>query len=190
MSTSNQDYTARRFTSFDTENVSPSRFDVGYECEPPPSIRTELKRPKRARRTRLYPTGFVILMLAAGLIAWWVNHKSPAQLAAPESTPPVPIATPQPQGERLVLRATLVAPRAQLVRLPVPRAQLVRLIGKQYSATMPYGLQVLATYRGELASPDLLPTHGNRIGDAWIVQGTPWIWLFAPGATHPDWIDP
>jgi hypothetical protein len=50
------------------------------------------------------------------------------------------------------------APRAQLVTHSVPRAQLVALppawpplfVGGLYLATMPYNLQVLAVYRGEL----------------------------------------
>jgi hypothetical protein len=45
------------------------------------------------------------------------------------------------------------APRAELIKLPAPRAQLVRevsplIVGKRYLATMPYGLEVLATYKG------------------------------------------
>jgi hypothetical protein len=55
---------------------------------------------------------------------------------------------------------------------------------------MPYGLEVLATYRGELPAIDDLPSHPNRIGDMCLVHGVPWVWIFAPGATHADWIDP
>ena len=55
---------------------------------------------------------------------------------------------------------------------------------------MPYNLEVLTTYRGELPSLDALPSHRNAIGDMWLVNGTPWVWIWAPGATHADWIDP
>jgi hypothetical protein len=95
-------------------------------------------------------------------------------------------------------RAVLVqhVPRATLVKLPPPRAQLVRLPdlpipGHQYLATMPYqNLEVLATYRGWRSSLDKLPQSGNQLGDMWLVEGTPWVWIFTPGATHADWIDP
>jgi hypothetical protein len=72
----------------------------------------------------------------------------------------------------------------------LPPAWPPRFVGGRYLATMPYGLEVLATYRGELDSLDVLPSHGNRIGDMRIVKGTPWVWIWTPGATHADWIDP
>src|SRR5262245_12075445 len=37
-----QDYTARRFQSFDTENNG-----AGYDCELPPGVRSELATPRR-----------------------------------------------------------------------------------------------------------------------------------------------
>ena len=37
---------------------------------------------------------------------------------------------------------------------------------------------------------DLLPSHGNRIGDLWVVGNTPWVWIWAPGAAHAGWVDP
>ena len=88
------------------------------------------------------------------------------------------------------------APRSQLVRLPAPRAQLVRELpplipGRRYLATMPDdNLEVLATFRGWLPSQDDLPSHRNQIGDMYLVGNVPFVWLFAPGATHADWIDP
>src|SRR6516164_1435368 len=48
----NQDFTARRFQSFDTRGVTPPpppRCDAGYECEPPPEVQAELVRPRRPR---------------------------------------------------------------------------------------------------------------------------------------------
>ena len=41
MPQSGQKYTARRFQSFNTE-TTPPRYDAGFECEPPPNVRTEL----------------------------------------------------------------------------------------------------------------------------------------------------
>jgi len=94
-------------------------------------------------------------------------------------------------------RAVLVhsVPRATLVKLPPPMAlpasDLAPLVvGRQYLGTMPYGLEVLTMFRGALRSQDDLPTHFNHIGDMYIVGNVPFVWLFAPGATHADWIDP
>ena len=42
---------------------------------------------------------------------------------------------------------------------------------------MPYGLEVLATYRGRLAREGMLPSSGNELGDLWIVDRTPWVWI-------------
>jgi len=96
-----------------------------------------------------------------------------------------------------VPRAVLVksAPRAQLVKLPPSRTREVGespplVIGQHYLATMPYNVEVLATYRGQMDSVDLLPSHGNQIGDMRRVGNVPWVWVFAPGAAHADWIDP
>jgi hypothetical protein len=73
-----------------------------------------------------------------------------------------------------------VIPRAALVNPPSPgELQL----GNHYLVRMPYDLQVLTTYKGELASVDDLPSHPNHIGDFYMVGQTPWVWLFAPGAT-------
>jgi hypothetical protein len=70
------------------------------------------------------------------------------------------------------------------MRLPEGR------IGKPWLVLMPYGLDVLATYKGRLASEEMLPSSGNQIGDLWVIGETPWVWLIAPGATHADWLDP
>jgi hypothetical protein len=55
---------------------------------------------------------------------------------------------------------------------------------------MPYNLEVLATYKGQLGSESMLPTNGNALGDTWIVGETPFVWIWAPGAARADWIDP
>ena len=66
-----------------------------------------------------------------------------------------------------------------MVRLPPPRAQLMHLpewrIGEQRPVVMPYNLEVLATYKGQMASVDLLPSHGNRIGDMYLVNRVPFV---------------
>jgi hypothetical protein len=121
---------------------------------------------------------------------------------------PTPAATPSGSASRWkeylannppTPRATFVqhVPRATLVKLPgAPRAQLVGdlpppVVGRQYLATMPYdNLEVLATFRGWLPSQDDLPSHPNAIGDMYLVGNVPFVWIFAPGATHADWIDP
>ena len=121
-------------------------------------------------------------------------------ISEPTATPQptvIPSPTPGP-APRAQLNNNRVVPRAQLVSHSVPRAQLVALpkawpplfVGGRYLATMPYNVEVLATFRGELASLDVLPSQGNRIGDMRVVNGTPWVWIWAPGATHADWIDP
>jgi hypothetical protein len=83
------------------------------------------------------------------------------------------------------------------VKLPPPRAPLAGdlpplVVGQHYLATMPYdnNLEVLMTFKGWLPSQDDLPSHRNAIGDMWLVGSTPWVWIWAPGATHADWIDP
>ena len=165
-----QEQTARRFQSFDTEN--------GYDCELPPSVRSELVTPRRppiADRPNLVksqprgPLYFVLLVAAlvlggtaANLWRQWDassargEHVSPPPLAPqPAQTLSAPTPIPAP---RAMLAKDRVGPRAQLVAHPVPRAQLVALppawpplfVGGLYLATMPYNLQVLAVYRGEL----------------------------------------
>ena len=72
-------------------------------------------------------------------------------------------------------RASLVQriQRATLVKLSPPREQLADdlpplVVGKQYLATMPYNVEVLATFRGWLPSQDDLPSHRNAIGDTYL----------------------
>jgi hypothetical protein len=86
------------------------------------------------------------------------------------------------------------APVAPLVR-PVPRATLVRLpdpwlVGHTRVIWMPSGLDAVATLKGVLASTSQLPTAGNRLGDTWAVGDHCYVWLTAPGAAAPSWIDP
>jgi hypothetical protein len=55
---------------------------------------------------------------------------------------------------------------------------------------MPYGLQVLATYRGRLTSEAMLPADGNATDDMWMIADTPWVYLFTPGISAAQWVDP
>ena len=195
------------------EDLARKRFD----CELPADARTELVAPKRPRilgRSRPIaqaskaPLYFVLLICAvvlAGVVTTlWRRgdaERAPNQaISLPTATPQptvVPSPTPGP-APRTMLTKGRVVPRAQLVRHSVPRAQLVALppawpplfVGGRYLATMPYGLEVLATYRGERPSQDDLPSQPNRIGDMFVVNGVPFVWIWAPGAAHADWIDP
>jgi hypothetical protein len=78
--------------------------------------------------------------------------------------------------------------------LPPPKAQLVRLpewkVGETQPVLMPYNLEVLATYKGKLASQSMLPVNGNSIGDMWRIGDTPWVWIVTAGTSAPQWVDP
>jgi hypothetical protein len=64
-------------------------------------------------------------------------------------------------------------------------------VGESYLIRMPYqNLQVRARYHGELPTIGDLPTRGNRLGDMYLVGQTPWLWIVAPGAARPTWVDP
>jgi hypothetical protein len=139
MPQSNQDYTARRFRSFHT--CDDGRSGAGYDIELPEQARLELgrlrhprilERPKKtplnpAERTKLYLSVFVALSLAAGLIASWVNYKSPeirVAISLPTPTPQptvVPSPTPGPaRSWQEYIANNPPAPRAALVKLPPP----------------------------------------------------------------------
>jgi hypothetical protein len=55
---------------------------------------------------------------------------------------------------------------------------------------MPFNLEMLATLKGRLPGEWLLPRNGSAIGDTWVIDRTPWVWIRAPGAAQADWIDP
>jgi hypothetical protein len=98
-----------------------------------------------------------------------------------------PVAAPTPSGV-----VPTSPPRAQLVKLPTPRATLVALpqwhVGEQRRLLMPYGLEVVGRLRGHSEGELYLPTGGNAIGDTWLVENTPWIWLTVPGTSAPTWV--
>jgi len=150
----------------------------------------------------------VLTLVAALYTSWRQQEALRASSIGAISQPLTPQPTPTPasaSGPHLTItppvpRAVPVSsvPRAQLVRLPAPRAQVVSpalrrpplVPGQHYLGTMPYGVEVLATFRGWLPSQDDLPSHHNAIGDMYVVQGVPFVWVFAPGATNANWIDP
>jgi hypothetical protein len=213
MSQSNQEQAARRFHT-DNYDCQPTS-DVLEELIAPKRPRI-LSRPRASAKG---PLGWLYLVLAAvfivvvALSTTWRpqraterarDHNAITQPVAPQLTPastPVPL---QPgsadnwkaylaEQQTRVPRAELVkpVPRAELVALPAPRAQLALIPGKQYTATMPYdNLEVLATFRGWLPSQDDLPSHPNHIGDMFVINGVPFVWLFPPGASRAGWIDP
>jgi hypothetical protein len=212
-----QEYTTRRFQSFDTENTPPG-YDAGYECELPPDVRTELVAPKRPRilgrskkvvlepalKTRLSLVLLVAALVIGGLVInlWRQSGnlekqgsqkveraKTNKAISQPLAQEPTPQPTPTPGPTVSTWREYIAqhpeqfpfakpAPRAALVKLPPPRAQLVRVpewrIGETRPVLMPYNLQVLATFRGQLSSIDMLPSSGNQIGDMWVVADTAW----------------
>src|SRR6516162_2126005 len=167
MPQSNQDYTAGRFQSFDTENAPP-RYDAGYECVLPPGVRTELAglrrppippiadRPTR-ERVRPEPRGplyFVLLLVTALLIGgaaitlWRQRDAERAKTNKAISQPLAPQSTPTSVQTLNTWRAQLAAhpeqfpyvnaaPRATLVKLLSPRAQLVRLPEWRVGETRP-----------------------------------------------------
>jgi hypothetical protein len=171
---------------------------------------------REARRDPRRPFWLVLAFCFIGLVGsiylswrtaerYRVNQNHVPQAVAPTPTPQprLPSPAPGPSADQMrqvgaaVPRAVLVrrVPRATLVKLP-PQGESLDLapleIGRHYLLTMPYGLECRATYRGRLPSVDWLPVSGNHLGDMWMVgpTSTPWIWLWAPGAAHADWLDP
>lgn len=131
------------------------------------------------------------------------DAKTTALIKALNSSPsPAPVATPSSPSvqQQAPANATLpavqtpvAAPRAKLVRLPSPRVHLVELdpehIDETHVVTMPYGTVVRATLRGFLGTENQLPRVGH-IGDMYVVERTPWVFIQVPGTTAPTWVDP
>ena len=61
-----------------------------------------------------------------------------------------------------------------------------------YSFTMPYdgSFEVLGVLRGYLSDVGQLPRTENKIGDVWVVNDVPWLWVTVPGTAAPTWVDP
>jgi hypothetical protein len=174
-----------------------------------PSVRCRIPKPESKDAFYFVLTICLITLAGALYTSWrqWETTRVKTKSAISQTVAPQPAPTPTPRpggwqtssaGNPPVPRALLVkpAPRAALVKLPPPRAQLAGDLpplvpGRLYLATMPYdNLEVIATFRGWLPSQHDLPSHPNQIGDMYLVKGIPFVWLFAPGATHADWIDP
>jgi hypothetical protein len=217
MSQFNQQSTARRFTAFHT--CCPP-YSEGYECELPEQARRELLPPKRPHilhRPLSAPHGrgcFLKWVGAFGLSAiilvsvianYSRQHSAPAAPAPDLVLEHSKALLAQQQAQQSGSDGTAYgkagvigrreAPRAVLVQASAPRAELIGHLppgrtDKLWPMLMPYGIEVLATYKGRLASEKMLPPSGNALGDIWVVGDTPWVWLFAPGAAHADWIDP
>jgi hypothetical protein len=136
--------------------------------------------------------------LGGAITTLWHQQEAERARAKAISQPLAPQPTPTPGPTVSTGREYFAnhprAPRAELFKLPPPRAQLIRLrqwkVGETRSVMMPYHLEALATYRGRLESQDMLPSSGNQLGDTWVVGETPWVWIWAPGASRADWIDP
>jgi len=91
-----QEYSARRFQSFDTENTPPG-YDAGYECELPSDVRTELVAPKRPRilgrkisatlnpavavKWPLYLTLLIAVMIVGGVALLWRQEQTIERVA-------------------------------------------------------------------------------------------------------------
>lgn len=188
--------------------------DVRTELFAPRRPRILGHKTQSRRNSRAYWPLYLVLLIAIVVVGGTIatrrqeptaerTNKAISQPLAPQPTP-IPIPTPEPTrswqessaNNPPAPRAMLVqprAPRATPVKLPTPRAQLVRNLpplipGQRYLATMPYGIEALTTYKGELASLDMLPTHRNQIGDMYTVGNVPWVWIWVPGAAHADWI--
>src|SRR5262249_46058591 len=139
----NQEYTARRFQGFDTENpaIAGPRYDPGYDCEPPQFVRTELLYRARKRTAcisflKWAGTFALCAVILAGVIGNYTSkpHSAPtAALAAPATAGPLPqsVSVPEQDDDSLhdcpSRNLSSTAPRGELVRLPVRRATLVRL---------------------------------------------------------------
>jgi hypothetical protein len=63
-------------------------------------------------------------------------------------------------------------------------------VGQERILKMPYGLEVKARLLGHSEDELYLPQAGNVIGDTWLVENTPWIWIIVPGTTAPTRVDP
>jgi hypothetical protein len=183
-----------------------ARFSIDdFDCELPPEVRSELVAPRRPRmlgrpmkglhRRRVIVLAVLVLLLVAVIVAIaLIRHQ------APTITPTVlPTASPQPTPALVVPVQPIqphvsAPPRAQLLKLPAPRATLVALpewrVGEQRRLLMPYGLEVVGRLRGHSEDELYLPTNGNTIGDTWLVENTPWVWITVPGTSAPTWVDP
>ena len=181
-----------------------SRYQPGYDCPLPEGVLDELlgkRLPPRAterqpavwkRVLHLLAWLSVPIALVALLCAILTAlHDKPA--TRPSMLVQAPSVQPAPAVEHVV-EQPLLAPRAQLLKLPPPRATLVALpewhVGETRRLLMPYGLEVVGRLRGHSEDELYLPTSGNTIGDTWLVENTPWVWITVPGTTAPTWVDP
>jgi hypothetical protein len=191
-----QDYEA---TPSDLAHLSPLGWEHinltgDYHWETSPTLGPDQFRPLQPAQANPAAKGSLLLgvllavITVGGISTTWHKAEKPSSQPTSESiSQPAP--TPQPAPP-----VVAPAPRATLVKLPAPRAELVRLpewrIGEQRDLLMPNGLKVLGTLKGRVPSPDLLPSAGNAIGDAWLIGEDIWVFVVAPNEATATWIDP
>ena len=146
-------------------------------------------------------------MTAGGVVTTWrreqmaeraKTNKAISKVLAPQPTSspitPAPEPTPHTSWQSYFAARQTRAPRGCVSQMPPTKAQLVRLpewrVGEQRPVTIPYGVKVLARYKGQLGSEEMFPASGNALGDMWVVGDNAWLWITAPGAARADWIDP
>ena len=197
--------------------TSPRTGSPRFDCELPDDVLDELLAPKRPRilgrpsnasdrRRGLVLAVLALVLVAAGVVVVFWSWQRPTVVPVVQSTTPA-VAQPTPAASAALSpgwntdgtasgRAGVIPEvrRAELVKLPTPRATLVALpewrVGETRRLMMPYGLEVVGRLRGHSDDELNLPTTGNTIGDTWLVEGVPWIWICAPGASTAAWIDP
>jgi len=106
-------------------------------------------------------------MTAGGVATTWrreqmaegaKTNKAISQVLAPQPTSspitPAPEPTPHTSWQSYFAAQQTRAPRGCVSQMPPPKAQLVRLpewsVGEQRPVTIPYGVKVLARYKGQL----------------------------------------
>jgi hypothetical protein len=203
----NQESLAGRFQSFDTELPEQVRAEFFAPRRPRILARAKPATLKQLPKWPLYLALLIAALLIGGTASnlWRQREAERTKTTQAISQPLAPQPTPAPGPSVTTWREFIAqhpeqfpyakpAPRAVLVKLPPPKAELIRLpdwkVGETRPVMMPYNLQVLATFRGQLPSIDMLPSSGNQIGDMWVIGDTAWLWLVAPGTAVPSWVDP
>src|SRR5262249_17853919 len=182
MPQTHQDHTARRFYTSEFDCELPRNIRNELVAPRRPRI---LKRP--VQEPLCAPSGVPKWLIAFGLLALILlcvvnsrqRERTTALLERAKASQIISVPTPQPQPtptpaptpelspyhdwQSYLAAQQRRAPRAALVKLPPPRAQLISLpewkVGETRPLTMPYNLEVLATYKGQLGSESMLPAN-------------------------------
>ena len=178
---------------------NPARRIQSFDTVLPDEVRVQFREPKRPPISRPEPRDESTLWLGCAIVlaaiilgvAIGSARRQEEQHAEPQAPTVSGVPLEQPAAAPPQIS---VAPRAELLRLPPPRAQLVRLpewrVGEERPVMMPYGLEIVARFRGKLQSTSMLPISGNAIGDTWVIGDAAWVWVAPPGAGSANWIDP